>query len=56
MTKQQKAEVIDFLSSEFKESQAIVVCDYNAISHKELEGLRKDAREAGVKVQVAKNT
>ncbi|WP_320034974.1 50S ribosomal protein L10 [Halarcobacter sp.] len=56
MTKQQKAEVIDFLTSEFKESQAIVVCDYNAISHKELEGLRKDAKENGVKVQVAKNT
>eukprot|EP01029_Cantina_marsupialis_P017312 TRINITY_DN3885_c0_g1_i1.p1 TRINITY_DN3885_c0_g1~~TRINITY_DN3885_c0_g1_i1.p1 ORF type:complete len:163 (+),score=60.61 TRINITY_DN3885_c0_g1_i1:111-599(+) len=56
MTKQQKSEVIDFLTSEFKESQAIVVCDYNAISHKELEGLRKDAKENGVKVQVAKNT
>ena len=56
MTKQQKAEVIDFLSGEFKESQAIVVCGYNGVSHKDLEGLRKDAREAGVKVQVAKNT
>ena len=29
MTKQQKSEVIDFLSGEFKESQAIVVCDFN---------------------------
>lgn len=56
MTKQQKSEVIDFLSGEFKESQAIVVCSYNGVSHKELEGLRKEAREAGVKVQVAKNT
>lgn len=56
MTKQQKAEVIDFLSAEFKESQAIVVCDFNGVSHKELEGLRKDAKESGVKVQVAKNT
>lgn len=56
MTKQQKSEVIDFLSGEFKESQAIVVCDFNGVSHKELEGLRNDAREAGVKVQVAKNT
>jgi len=56
MTKQQKAEVIDFLTSEFKESQAIVVCGYNGISHKDLESLRKDAKESGVKVQVAKNT
>ncbi len=56
MTKQQKAEVIDFLSAEFKESQAIVVCNFSGVSHKDLEGLRKDARENGVKVQVAKNT
>ncbi|WP_072682530.1 50S ribosomal protein L10 [Arcobacter sp. LA11] len=56
MTKQQKSEVIDFLTSEFKESQAIVVCDYKGLSHKELETLRNDARENGTKVQVAKNT
>ncbi|AXH11398.1 50S ribosomal protein L10 [Halarcobacter bivalviorum] len=56
MTKQQKAEVIDFLCAEFKESQAIVVCDFNGVSHKDLEKLRVDAKESGVKVQVAKNT
>ena len=56
MTKQQKAEVIDFLTAEFKESQAIVVCDYNGLTHKELETLRNDARDNGTKVQVAKNS
>ena len=56
MTKQQKAEVIDFLTGEFKESQAIVVCDYKGLTHKELEALRKSARENNTKVQVAKNT
>ncbi|MDC7243007.1 MAG: 50S ribosomal protein L10 [Sphaerochaetaceae bacterium] len=56
MNKQQKSEVIDFLTSEFKESQAIVVCDFNGITHKELEGLRLDAKANGTKVQVAKNT
>ena len=56
MTKQQKAEIIDFLTGEFKNSQAVVVCDYKGLSHKELESLRKDARENGTKVQVAKNT
>jgi len=56
MTKQQKSEVIDFLTGEFKESQAIVVCDYKGLTHKELETLRNDARENGAKVQVAKNT
>ena len=56
MTKQQKAEVIDFLTGEFKESQAIVVCDYKGLTHKKLEELRNDARDNGTKVQVAKNT
>lgn len=56
MNKQQKSEVINFLTSEFKESQAIVVCDYKGLSHKELEVLRIDARANGTKVQVAKNT
>jgi large subunit ribosomal protein L10 len=56
MTKQQKSEVIDFLTGEFKESQAIVVCDYKGLSHKQLEELRKDAKANGTKVQVAKNT
>ncbi len=56
MTKQQKSEVVDFLTSEFKESQAIVVCDYKGLTHKQLEDLRNNARENGTKVQVAKNT
>ena len=56
MTKQQKSEIVDFLTAEFKESQAIVVCDYKGLTHKELEVLRNDARENNTKVQVAKNT
>lgn len=56
MNKQQKVKVIDFLTSEFKESQAIVVCDYSGLSHKQIEVLRNDAKENGTKVQVAKNT
>jgi large subunit ribosomal protein L10 len=56
MTKQQKAQIVDFLTAEFKNSQAIVVCDYKGLTHKELEVLRKNARENGTKVQVVKNT
>ncbi|AXH15834.1 50S ribosomal protein L10 [Malaciobacter mytili] len=56
MTKQQKAEVVDFLTSEFKQSLAIVVCDYKGLTHKELERLRKEAKANNTKVQVAKNT
>lgn len=56
MTKQEKSKVIDFLTGEFKDSQAIVVCDYKGLTHKELETLRQDARANDTKVQVAKNT
>jgi large subunit ribosomal protein L10 len=56
MTRTEKNEVIDFLTEEFKGSEAIVVADYKGTSHKSLEELRKAAREAGVKVQVAKNS
>lgn len=56
MTKQQKVEIIDFLTDEFKGSEAIVVCDYKGLTHKELEVLRKNARANDTKVQVAKNT
>ena len=56
MNKQQKSEIIDFLSAEFKASQAVVVCGYNGVSHKDLETLRVAAKEAGATVQVAKNS
>lgn len=56
MNREQKAQIIDVLTEEFKKSQAIVVCDYKGLSHKELESLRKDARLKETKVQVVKNT
>ena len=56
MTKQQKSEIIDSLTSEFKNSLAIVVCDYKGLTHKELEILRKEAKANDTRVQVAKNT
>lgn len=56
MTKAKKSEIIDFLTDEFKASQAIVVCDFKGLTHKKLETLRNDARANNTKVQVAKNT
>ena len=56
MTKVQKRELIDSLTAEFKEANAIVVCDYKGTTHKELEELRQATDEVGAKVQVAKNT
>ena len=56
MTKLQKNEIIEALTSEFKTSGAIVVADYRGSSHKALEELRNAAREVDAKVQVAKNS
>ncbi|XPV69203.1 MAG: 50S ribosomal protein L10 [Halarcobacter sp.] len=56
MTKQDKNLIIDSLTAEFKDSQAIVVCDYKGLTHKQLEVLRNDASANGTKVQVAKNS
>ena len=56
MTKTQKAEIIEVLSNEFKDAQAVIFCDYKGLSVSELEGLRKIAREKDAKVQVVKNT
>nr|WP_211436391.1 50S ribosomal protein L10 [Campylobacter mucosalis] len=56
VTRNEKSEVIAKLESEFKNAQAIVVCDYRGLSVKKLEALRNAAREQNVKVQVVKNT
>jgi len=56
MTKTKKAEIIEVLSNEFKDSQSVIFCDYKGLSVTELEGLRKSARAKDTKVQVVKNT
>jgi large subunit ribosomal protein L10 len=55
MTRNNKNEIVDNLSTEFKSSGAIVVASFNGTSHKTLETLRIAANELDVKVQVAKN-
>ncbi len=56
MTREEKAQLIAALEADFKNSEAIVVCDYKGLSVKKLEELRNAAREQDVKVQVVKNT
>ena len=56
MTRQQKNDLINNLSSEFQESNAIIIADYKGITHKNLESLRNLAREFNVKVKIAKNS
>ena len=56
MTKTQKAEIIDSLTTEFKDAQAVVLCDYKGLTVSDLEELRSIARSKDAKVQVVKNT
>ncbi len=56
MTREDKNKLVSYLVDEFKDSAAIIVCDYKGTSHIALEELRKLARENDVKIQVAKNT
>lgn len=56
MTRSEKSEIIAKLEAEFKENEAIIVCDYRGLNVKKLEVLRNTAREQNVKVQVVKNT
>ena len=55
MTRENKNEIIEFLSNEFKTAGAIVVARYKGSTHKNLESLRLAAAESEVNVRVAKN-
>lgn len=56
MTRNEKAQIIADLESGFKDSEAIIVCNYKGLGTKKLEALRQNARENEVKVQIIKNT
>jgi large subunit ribosomal protein L10 len=56
MTKSKKAEIIDFLTEEFKTANCVVMCDYKGLTVPALEGLRKLAGSKDAKVRVVKNT
>jgi large subunit ribosomal protein L10 len=56
VTKEEKVQLVNLLTDEFKSSDAIVVCNYKGLNVKSIEVLRIAARTANVKVQVIKNT
>ncbi|MCE3039721.1 50S ribosomal protein L10 [Helicobacter anatolicus] len=56
MTRQEKQALVENLSSEFKNANSLIVCDYKGLSVSKLEMLRKAARSSDAKVQVIKNT
>lgn len=54
MTKQDKKDLVEYLSSSFLDSN-IIVCDYKGLSVKELEAFRRKATKSGLNVKVIKN-
>ncbi len=56
MTRQHKEEVVAFLTDEFKEAKAILVCGFSGLTVQEIETARELANEADTKVHVVKNT
>ena len=55
MTREQKAVLINNLTDSFKDSSAMIICDYKGLQVKQLESLRNVCRDSGIKVQVIKN-
>jgi large subunit ribosomal protein L10 len=56
MTKEQKHEIVAYVSDEFKSSNAVLAYSYKGLTCKELEELRISADEKDVKVQIVKNS
>ena len=56
MTRTEKEQLVAEMTEAFKASQAVVVCDYKGVTHKELEGVRALATANEAHVKVVKNT
>ena len=51
-----KAEIVKSISEQFKSATSAVVVDYLGLTVEQVTALRKELREAGVKMEVLKNT
>ncbi len=56
MTRTEKEQLVSEMTEAFKASNAIVVCDYKGVTHKELEAVRTLATENEAHIKVVKNT
>jgi len=56
MTRTEKEQLVAEMTEAFRASQAIVVCDYKGVTHKELEDVRALAAANEAQVKVVKNT
>lgn len=54
MTKQDKKNLVEYLSSSFLDSN-IIVCDYKGLTVRELEAFRRKATKSGLNVKIIKN-
>lgn len=55
MTRQDKVVLIEGLTQSFREANAMIICDYKGLQVKQLESLRKIAKDSNIRVQVIKN-
>jgi len=55
MNKEQKQNYIKTMTAEFENSEAVLVTHYQGLTVKQLDDLRKQMREHGIKFQITKN-
>lgn len=56
LNKEQKGAILQRLTDKMKEAKSVVFADYQGISVKDLDALRKEMRKEGVKFDIAKKT
>jgi len=56
LTKAQKEEIIDGLREKMNQNKVLVIADYRGLTVKDMNDLKKEVREMGGKMQVAKKT
>jgi large subunit ribosomal protein L10 len=56
LSKAAKNELVEKYSAVFKANPSVVVVEYKGLTVKELEGLRKNLKQAGTELNVVKNT
>ncbi len=56
MTRTEKEQLVAEMTQAFEASNAVVVCDYKGVTHKELEAVRAIAAQNDAHIKVVKNT
>lgn len=56
MTRQEKTELVDYLTEEFTNAPAVIFCDYKGMTVSEMETVRIALKKDEIKAKVMKNT